>query len=697
MALGLLLMLLGSGGRTQAADAPGLSGEVKVGFQGNYRNAEWFGVLVQLTNDGDSDNSGTLSLSSKAELRSASREVILPGHSRKQVWLYAVSGSYNGSVQLTLQQGGDVLLQRDISLSFNDQSAFMMAVVSSDGGALNVLSGAQLGNQSSIPNVGNPSANVSSQATIAHIGLDEVPPIAAALDGLDALVIADGDTTQLSEQQRAAIRAWVISGGDLVVAGGLNGSSNAAAFGDILPVSLGAAQPISDLSPFTHVITSSEPITLSGQVVASTATLQKGGIALAAAADGNVLLAQRSYGRGRVSYIGVDPNLAALRAWGGYANLWQTLFAAHNGGPSLNSINMNSYGAGLSLLPQLDLPEPFLLFIVLFVYILVVGPLNYLLLRQLGKRELAWLTTPLITLLFAAVFYAIGYQSKGGDVLVSRTAAVLASGYGDDARVVGDLSIFSPGRSSYTLQLSDTALAMQANDSRFPVNSSVSDPPANLELGSPNLLTGLNIPTWSQGDVAIADTISLPPQFSATATGSGANLKVTVKNVSTQVYSDAVLYAPSEQYASPPFQLAAGESKDVALTKKYSRAVDLYEYMSGDTYSGLGYGVGSGGTVIYYPTTGRNRGTITDGERIQEARDQLVGTLLGSREAGLGAPDLVNSYYSGGNTNLQPSKDMQIYIVAWTDHNYLPATLTVGAKETVNVTMYVAPIASAKL
>jgi hypothetical protein len=687
---GLLLVLLGFAAPTaRAADTPGLSAAVKAGFDGNYRNGEWFGAQVTLSNDSDDDRSGTLGLTGQGNLRAASLDIALPGHSRKQVWLYAFNGQYySGSIQLVLRRGDTIFLQRDISLSFNDNSSFIIAVVGGDGGALSSLSGMTLGNV-----VTTTQGSGSLRTTVAHIGLDELPPAPAALDGLDALVVVDGDTSQLSATQRAAVRAWVIGGGDLVIAGGQVGAGNAAGFADILPVRVTAPQPLADLSPLAKFAGSSEPITLTGQVVASGATLQPAARLLAASADGSPLLAQRDYGRGRVSYIAVDPNLGALRAWGGYASLWQSLFATHYGGPTFNALNMDRFGFGASLLPQLDLPDPTLLLIVLLVYIVVVGPLNYLLLRQLGRREFAWLTTPLITLLFAVVFYAIGYQSKGGDVLVSRSTVVFASGQDDTAIIAGTIGIFSPSRTSYSLSLSDTALAGDVGySSNIALGGASNVTPSTLRLGTPNTLTDIAIPNWQQREVAVQDRIKLPPQFSAQARRDGPTVKLTVKNLASQPYTDVVLYAPSEQQVSASFSLAVGESKEVALAKKYSDANQLVSDLSGGNGGSVYYYGGRGGGVVYFPN-GR-RGQVSEAERQQEARDQLAGLMIGSREVGLGLSTDVTQGPSSSNSSLPPSKDKQIYIAAWSDHNYLPASLAVSAQEQQSVTLYVAPVAS---
>ena len=52
----------------------------------------------------------------------------------------------------------------------------------------------------------------------------------------------------------------------------------------------------------------------------------------------------------------------------------------------------------LSNLPSLEVPPAELLLAVLVGYILLIGPISYLVLRRLDRRELAWVTAPLLVL-----------------------------------------------------------------------------------------------------------------------------------------------------------------------------------------------------------------------------------------------------------------------------------------------------------
>ena len=73
----------------------------------------------------------------------------------------------------------------------------------------------------------------------------------------------------------------------------------------------------------------------------------------------------------------------------------------------------------LNTLPSLALPPIGGLLILLFGYILLVGPLNYLLLRRLDRREWAWVTMPLLVVGFAVAAYVYGNTLRGGQVIIN--------------------------------------------------------------------------------------------------------------------------------------------------------------------------------------------------------------------------------------------------------------------------------------
>ena len=62
--------------------------------------------------------------------------------------------------------------------------------------------------------------------------------------------------------------------------------------------------------------------------------------------------------------------------------------------------------------------------LLLFGYIALIGPINYLVLRRLDEREWAWVTMPALIAIFAVGAYAYGSALRGSDVIVNEVAIV---------------------------------------------------------------------------------------------------------------------------------------------------------------------------------------------------------------------------------------------------------------------------------
>src|SRR5205823_1786103 len=57
----------------------------------------------------------------------------------------------------------------------------------------------------------------------------------------------------------------------------------------------------------------------------------------------------------------------------------------------------------------------------IFIYILVVGPLDYFFLKKVVKRlELTWITFPTVVLVVSAVAYFTAYALKGNDLRINK-------------------------------------------------------------------------------------------------------------------------------------------------------------------------------------------------------------------------------------------------------------------------------------
>jgi hypothetical protein len=91
-------------------------------------------------------------------------------------------------------------------------------------------------------------------------------------------------------------------------------------------------------------------------------------------------------------------------------------------------------------------------------YIVVIGPLNFLVLRRMRRVELAWLTTPALVMIFLALTYGASFVLRGNRPQITQLAIVQGFEGSAQAQSTTFVGLFSPQRRSYTLQMPSETL-----------------------------------------------------------------------------------------------------------------------------------------------------------------------------------------------------------------------------------------------
>lgn len=150
---------------------------------------------------------------------------------------------------------------------------------------------------------------------------------------------------------------------------------------------------------------------------------------------GEPLVVRRSFGSGFAEFLAIDPSERPAQRWEGIGAFLSARIEstdAFNSGAVVMPL-VRSYGGpppavysstpgrtpvpvyGSSGYPytssenspfDVQLPDAGLVFFILVAYIVLVAPVNILVLRKLKRQELAWITSPLISLGFAAIFFS---------------------------------------------------------------------------------------------------------------------------------------------------------------------------------------------------------------------------------------------------------------------------------------------------
>lgn len=454
--LGLLIFLMllvpSMTPKAQTQTNPDVQLSAVVGLDGYCVYDKWMPVRVTLENKiGDLDGQVEVKIGNGSNQLSQwhfSQPVVLPAVSRKEVTVFVYPSGNPSFITVAFTTAKGVVTQAVQNMNCLSGGSYLIGVWASSPSVYNILTTLNLGG---------------GRGSVAELALADIPTHSEGLDMLNMLILSDVDTGALSEAQRQAIATWVENGGRLVVVGGPGWQKTSAGVADLLPIHLTGTATLADLGGFAWLSPDQEyPV---GNTVVAIGTPQPDALALASQGDLSLILRQ-SVGFGDVFFWAVDPALTPLRNWAGLEQMYQYAFAAQLDIPTWAHGFNDWYTAStaLSNIPGLGLPSIFLICGFLGLYIVALGPLNYLVLHKLKRRELAWVTIPVLVILFSCGAFVLGLGVRGTRSIVNHLAIVQVWSGQDQAQVHGLVGVFSPNRSQYTVQVKGNYLAHPLGD-----------------------------------------------------------------------------------------------------------------------------------------------------------------------------------------------------------------------------------------
>jgi len=357
------------------------------------------------------------------------------------------------------------------------------------------------------------------------------------LEQLPLIIISDPGTLTFSAEQRESMARWVEAGGLLVLGGGRGWQNNL----NLVPETLRPFAPAGAVeaaaAELNNQVFSLEEKEAAYMVTPGTAS---GSVLLAS--PRYPLLVARNHGRGKVLYstLGLeDPpfnNAATFEAF------WQYILSSHSdllASTAESSLTiwqitdlLNYLTMGSSRKLEFSPPK---IALWLLIYILLVGPATYFLLKKAKRWEWAWATIPLLALIFTGAAYGIG--RSGRDTELVNYQVNLVHHYGTEAaRVESFNALFIPRRGDLTLNLPYSFLAVDEGMLLA----------AGEEAGSKQVRL-VNPPLWSlkkwyaRKDMALAEGLLLEADLNGTST-------VSVENNTGLSFLDSYVSIGSEWY-----------------------------------------------------------------------------------------------------------------------------------------------------
>jgi hypothetical protein len=503
--------------------------------------------------------------------------VELPSISRKEINLVVYGSSWNSTLRWRLiDRDGKSLFVQKANLYLHSEGDAIYGVIAANPTPFNQLS------------LLDPA---SGSASVANIELQDIPNNSRGMESLSILVLCGVDTASMSEDQARALAEWVQYGGTLMICGGPDWQKTVAGLqanaptSEILPItgltSISIKTEGPDLASILELLPSdTPPITAGGSELTVIATGSPASNSLVLAADqaGQPLVVMRDIGNGSVIYLGADPSLPPFSTWTGLEPYFRTLLTS-------SSQQSNNWASGIyqwwgavtaaETFASLGMPPVLLICGFLFVYMLILGPANFLLLRLINRRELGWVTTPILIIAITLFVFVAGSFTRTGKPILNRLALVQIWPSQSTkpetkihARVDGVIGIYSPSRATYQIDFA---------------NPFVAHAPADVGTGISNLSFSQDGEKYSAKDVRIdvsgirtlgvegsIPMENFPYKLTVTLTKNGANLSGYFTNSSPYTFQGAVILASSQSWNLGDVQPGQTVSIDLTINESSS-------------------------------------------------------------------------------------------------------------------------------
>lgn len=520
------------------AQAPKMT--VKAAFSGTFKYGEWLPIQVEIENSG-----GDVEAVVRVRVENSSGSIIfaapvsLPSGAHKVVPLYVLPNNFSRVLDVQLASAEKLLVSQQVAVRPQPNISYFVGFLSAQRGALSLVNGVTL--------PGQERAKV-----LVDIALDEMPERLEGLSAFNTLVINDVDTSKMTTAQAAALQSWVEQGGRLVIGGGPGAQRAFAGLPQALqPVQLQGTQEVQagDLADLVR-FAETDPLRVPGPFVLAMAKANGG--RMLAGKESLPLIVERSVNKGTVDFVALDVSAAPFEGWSGTQAFWSVLIspgAAYPDGmppdASPRQMRNDSFYGTLSNIPSLDLPSIKWLSILLGLYILLVGPVNYLVLRHSRRMHLAWVTIPVITAVFTGGAFGIGYSMRGSDLILNKIALVEIQKEGP-ALVTSYVGLFSPRQQSYEIEVQASSLLSPAQfgyvGQQGPAMPGVSGGPEMTFIqGRPALVQGLSVNQWSMQSFEAEDTWPEFGRISGNLSMVNETLTGTIKNDTSHLLKDVVV------------------------------------------------------------------------------------------------------------------------------------------------------------
>jgi len=532
---------------------------------------------------------------------------------------------------------------------------------------------------------GNPSLVVVPATFDPSGNRDSFPSRWFEYDSAEAVVLdtgANGLLEYLAQSNKSeALLGWVAQGGHLVISVGRNWQKlSDSRLADALPAIPSGRVKLNNRAELEAFANSTHPLAGDLQITKFEGWEARGGVPLASTVS-TPLVIRGTFGFGRITMLGIDVDEKPFSSWEDKKAFWDKAIDLRGRSGDASVLANQPVGAyvrpgstdlagtlheSLEHFPGVRLvPFGWVAFFV-FIYILLIGPGDYLFLRKVVKRmEMTWITFPATVVVVSALAYAAAYYFKGTELRINKVDALDIDQTSNRVHIRGTtwITLFSPQNRDYGLSIiplapeieppsSPLAPANQAKSSNVEtIMTWFSAPDQNLGAGGGmalggfgygyatpgevDELQGVRVPIWSTKSFLGRWTASsaVKPLDSDLVTVTGDRISGTVTNNLRRPLRQAVLICGRQVYTIG--NLAPGQT--VTISPNDTKSLSAY-------MSGVAAGIAQGSQVNY------NNGQPvpqTDEEAAVAGRPDIVRAIMFHDGLGSQASAMPNQQFPG--------------------------------------------------
>ncbi|MCY6371603.1 hypothetical protein [Clostridium ganghwense] len=428
---------------------------VKVGFNGSYKVGYYVPINVDINNK-LKDIDGEIQVeteSGNGKVTIFAKPINLPINSTKQVYISVPIMKITSKLNIKLVQGKKVVYEEEktISTGYNSES-FFTGILSDEFDNLNYIS--SIGSMSFLN-------SVTMQNKTLKLNEKIFPQDYNTIRMFDVIVINDFDTSKLSNKQYDVLKKWVNKGGTLIIGTGSAYNKTFSIFKDeFLSGKVGETTKKNTDGLYSLLQNNKNRTSMDLNIL--DIKLQNGTSILK---DKGVEIVKKiQNGKGSIVVAGFDFGVDPMPSWNYNSqfvkNLIQKVLPSdYYSGGNFNNMQSNEgrkhdFRRALNIIPELPVPSESKLIIIFIIYIILIAPVNYLILKKKDKREYMWITVPVISLVFVVIMYVSGISTKitGSIANVINIIEVNKSG---NLNIQTYSSIFTPNKGDMKIESAD--------------------------------------------------------------------------------------------------------------------------------------------------------------------------------------------------------------------------------------------------